>query len=864
MNEYAKVLPVLILLCLVAACFQTITAGDKPENVMNTHVLPLNQNWFFSEQGEENWKPASVPGNIHMDLYENGLIEDPFFGINEQEMQWVGRKDWTWKTRFSISESQISAQNIFLRFNGLDTYATVYLNGEQILAANNMFRTWETDVKGMLHAGENDLEVHIRNVFDENNPKWESAPFRLMAFPNNDQADTMIAMYSRKAQFHYGWDWGPRLVTSGIWRPVELVSWNDFRIEDLHVIPGDVSENRATITTRLEIESAVTGIARAVISLNGAEMVSEDVDLTPGHQVREFAFQVDNPRLWWTNGLGEPYLYDYKVTLTGQNGMGDERFLKTGIRTVELTRNEDEDGREFQVVLNGIPVFMKGANYIPQDNFQNRVTRSHYEYILGSAAEANMNMLRVWGGGIYEENDFYEVADELGLLVWQDFMFACAMYPGDEAYLENVFCEVVDNVKRIRNHPSVALYCGNNENEIAWYQWGWKQMYSDEIQEKFEKDMHNLFYDTIPRALAEADPTRQYTPTSPVAGFAGQPNETGDLHYWGVWHGQEPFSTYNDVKGRFMSEYGFQSYPELSTIVTFTDPEDRHLHSEVMLSHQRCMADDRRDREYGNRLIQTYMDRHYRQPRDFESYLYVSQVLQAEGVKEAIMAHRRNMPFTMGTLYWQINDCWPVASWSSIDYYGNWKALHYFSRDLFRNILVAPRLVDGIVQLHVVSDELQPVEAQMKIGVWNINSGRSHRMEFDVVIPPNTATLVREIPLDELSRDIDPADLALEFSFTDESIPASRQILYAAEPKDLNMRLPEVKVSISETGGKTVITLTTDVLAKNILLGAGHEAARFSDNYFDLLPGESRTVTVESGVVTGENLVIRSLADTWQ
>ncbi|MCA1802011.1 MAG: hypothetical protein LC662_06090 [Rhodothermaceae bacterium] len=831
---------------------------------MNTQILPLHQNWYFTEKGENNWKPASVPGNIHMDLFENGMIEDPFFGVNEQEMQWIGRKDWTWKTRFNIEESQISAHNVFLRFNGLDTYATVYLNGEQILSANNMFRTWQVDVKQALRPGENDLEVHIRNVFDENHPKWESAPFRLMAFPNNDQADTMIAMYSRKAQFHYGWDWGPRLVTSGIWRAVELVSWNDFRIEDLHVIPGQVTEDRATLTTRLEIESAVTGQARAVITLNGHEMLSEAVELSPGHQIREFEFEIENPRLWWTNGLGESYLYDYSITLTDQEGGGDQRTLKTGIRTVELVRNEDEDGREFQVILNGIPVFMKGANYIPQDNFQNRVTRAHYEYILGSAAEANMNMLRVWGGGIYEENDFYEVADELGLLVWQDFMFACAMYPGDEDYLENVFCEVVDNVKRIRNHPSVALYCGNNENDIAWYQWGWKQRYSDEVQEKFEQDMHNLFYDTIPRALAEADPTRQYTPSSPVAGFDGRPNETGDLHYWGVWHGQEPFSTFNDVNGRFMSEYGFQSYPELSTIVRFTDPEDRHLHSEAMLSHQRCMADDRRDREYGNRLIQTYMDRHYRQPKDFESYLYVSQVLQAEGVKEAIMAHRRSMPFTMGTLYWQINDCWPAASWSGIDYYGNWKALHYYTRDLYRNILIAPRLSDDIVQLHVVSDELHPLEARMKIATWNINSGRSHRTEFDVVIPPNTATLIREIPLQELSRGIDPGDLALEFSFTDQSIPASRQILFASEPKDLNLRLPDVKVRLSESGGKTAITLSTDVLAKNILLSAGHEAARFSDNYFDLLPGESRTVTVESGVVTSENLIIRSLADTWQ
>jgi beta-mannosidase len=829
----------------------------------NTTSQRINSGWNFSEHGSELWYRASVPGNIHMDLFDNNLIPDPFYGTNEQNLQWIGKRNWIYQTYFSVDPELLNREFIILRFHGLDTYADVYLNGTNLLSVDNMFRTWNADVKGLIKPDENELRILFRNVFDENLPQWEAAPFRLMAFPNNDQADTMLALYSRKAQFHYGWDWGPRLVTCGIWRPVDLMGWDAYTIESIHIIPESVSEEIAVIKAKLDILAVTAGSVIVNIGLNGETIVTRSIDLKPYRNMYELTFTLDAPRLWWPNGFGEPYLYDFSLTLQDENGIGDSSTLKVGIRSIEVDRRIDTGGQTFTIRVNGVPVFMKGANYIPQDNFQNRVTADRYESLIRSAAEANMNMLRVWGGGIYEENTFYEMCDRYGILVWQDMMFACAMYPGDDGFLESVYYEVVDNIKRIRNHPSVALYCGNNENEIAWHAWGWKEMYPEEIQLRYEQDLHRLFYVTIPAALQETDPFRYYTPTSPAAGFVDRPYGTGDVHYWGVWHGQEPFESYNEHIGRFMSEYGFQSYPELSAVKQFTEPEDRDLHSEVMLSHQRCMADERRDREYGNRLIQTYMERHFRWPKDFESYLYVSQLLQAEGVKKAIETHRINKPFTMGTLYWQINDCWPAASWSSIDYYGNWKALHYHVRDLFKNLIIVPLLRDNTVQLRIVSDELYDITTALLIRVWDINRGILKEDSLQAKITANSSSLINTYSVQELTGGANPADIVLEFRFADEGLPASPKLMYLNEPRDLNLRKPNIETTVRSFAGQTYVTVTSDVLAKNVFLDAGGSPLVFSKNYFDILPGESVTVGINADDSALFDLRVRTLYDTF-
>ncbi|MFH0989525.1 MAG: glycoside hydrolase family 2 protein [bacterium] len=662
--NHIKVLTLLAVSMMIVQL--SASNGDRSMN-MNLHTQ-----WRFKQEGTDRWYSAAVPGCVHTDLMQNGLIPDPFVGTNERDLQWIGEKNWIYETTFGIPAAFLRQDHVELIFEGLDTYADVTLNDNTILHATNMFRTWRIECKSLLREGQNRLAIRFKNVFDENLPKHRSAPFELQAFDNNDQAEAKISMHSRKAQFHYGWDWGPRLITCGVWRPVALQAWSGFKLNHVHVQQQNVTEAGADILSVIAIDSDRPREVSILMTMDDLQLVTQRVKLQQGKNVIPLTGHLANPKLWWTNGLGAQYLYSYRLIVKDDSELSDEYTTSIGIRSLEIVREKDTHGRSMYVKLNGVPVFMKGANYIPQDNFQNRVTRDRCEHIVRSAAEANMNMLRVWGGGIYEDDQFYEFCDRYGLLVWQEMIFACAMYPADGDFLENVRQEVIDNVTRIRNHPCIALYCGNNENEAAWFQWGWKQKYDTRTQEIFERNAERLFYEVIPSALREADSTRYYHPTSPIAGIKNTPYSEGDIHYWGVWHGKEPFENFTSNIARFVSEYGFQSYPELSTVSKFARPEDRQLHSDVMLSHQRCMADARRDKEYGNRLIQTYMDRWYRTPKDFESYLYVSQVLQAEGVQVALEAHRRAMPFCMGSLYWQIDDCWPVASWSSIDYYGRW------------------------------------------------------------------------------------------------------------------------------------------------------------------------------------------------
>ena len=506
----------------------------------------INTGWQFKVSGETKSYPATVPGCVHTDLINNNLIEDPYFGTNENSLQWIGYKDWIYETRFDLDDEIISKKNIQIIFQGLDTYAAVYLNDSLILNANNMFREWRVDCRSLLKKFKNTLNVKFTNVFDVNLPKWETAPFKLSAFPNNDQADTMIAMYSRKAQFHYGWDWGPRLITYGIWKPVFICAWDDFKVEDVHIIQENISEKQAEILSKLEVLSDREQTVSISIQADTLNFNFENIILSNGVNKVVLPFSIENPKLWWSNGIGEQNIYNFTFLVTNKEGKSDKKNIKTGLRSLEVIRENDEFGKSMYIKLNGVPVFMKGANYIPQDNFHNRVTAERYDYIIKSAADANMNMLRVWGGGIYEENLFYELCDKYGILVWQDLMFACAMYPADEQFLENVKQELTDNLKRIRNYACIALYCGNNENDIAWYQWGWKEKYNSEVQIRYEKDLHKLFRETIPQTLNEVDLKRYYHPTSPVASYNNVSANEGDIHYWGVWHGKEPFSKYAD------------------------------------------------------------------------------------------------------------------------------------------------------------------------------------------------------------------------------------------------------------------------------------------------------------------------------
>ncbi|MDX1285215.1 MAG: glycoside hydrolase family 2 protein, partial [Draconibacterium sp.] len=651
----------------------------------------IKNNWSFRQVGETEWMEATVPGTVHTDLLNNGKIEDPYYRLNEHDLQWIDKVDWEYKTTFEIDENTFQRDKIILDFKGLDTYADVSVNGKTVLEADNMFREWEVDVKEILKPGENELHIIFRSPINEGIKKYDAQGY-VIPVSGNDLAEIgqveggkMVSIYTRKAGYHFGWDWGPRLVTSGIWRPIYIKAWDEAQIKNLHIIQNEVDENNARFTAQFEIDAVDKSKATLKVKTDSLVLASAKVELEKGISVYSIDFEIENPKLWWTIGLGDPHLYNItgEVEIKGRKVNSETRI---GIRTLEFVREKDEDGTSFYFKLNGHPVFMKGANYIPNDVFLPRVSDENYKTVIETAKNSNNNMLRIWGGGIYENEIFYDLCDEAGILVWQDFMFACAMFPGDDAFLENVRQEAIDNVKRLRNHPCIGLWCGNNEILAAWKGWGWEKTEREKNEENADKIWQayvDIFHKTLPEVVEEYDPQRSYWGSSPSSGLGIQADLiNGDEHYWGVWWGKEPFETYATHLPRFMSEYGFQSFPEISTVRKYAIPEDYDIFSDVMKSHQRSSI--------GNGTIEYYMLKEYNRPKDFESFLYVNHVLQAEGIKFGLEGHRRAMPFCMGSLYWQINDCWPVASWSSTDYYQKWKALQYYVKKGFSQVLVSP------------------------------------------------------------------------------------------------------------------------------------------------------------------------------
>jgi len=476
-----------------------------------------------------------------------------------------------------------------------------------------------------------------------------------------------------------------------------------------------------------------------------------------------------------------------------------------------------------------------------------------------------MNMLRLWGGGYFEKDVFYNLCDKYGILIWHDMLFACGTYPADDEFCINVTEEIKDNVRRIRNHPSIALWNANNEVEIAYYEWVWKNQLTSMQQVLQEANTNKLFHEVIPAAILSVDETRYIHSTSPNTGYINIAKEMGDVHYWSVWHGKAPFETYNSNVGRFMSEYGFQSYPEMESVKQFTLPEDRILDSKVMEAHQKCMSDEMRDKGYGNRLIKNYMDQYYKEPHNFESYLYVSQLLQAKGVKMAIEAHRRNMPLCMGTLYWQINDCWPVASWSSIDYYGRWKALHYAAREAYKEQLISTIIENGKVNVYVVSDRLKPINGVLVLTLVDFNGKELWSKKIiNLSVPANTSILAFDIAENILQTKALINNSVLKITLSENQKELATNNFFFVPEKEMSLIKPKISVKTVQKGNAITLTLKTDVLAKGVFISFPDVKGSYSDNYFDLLPGSKKTITFIAKSPIGKiKPKIISLIDTY-
>jgi beta-mannosidase len=838
----------------MSAANATAQGQGKPSQ---NAVVTLDRGWQFRQitagpqEAEAGWLPATVPGDVHLDLLANKKIPDPFFRDNESKLQWIENESWEYRLSFDATPALLARSNVDLVFDGLDAAAQVYLNGVQVLAADNMFRIWRVSAKAHLHAGKNLLRVVFPSPIKAAQEAAAGDAFRLRSM-------TADKTYIRKAAYEYGWDWGPRFVTSGIWRAVRVEAWDKVRIADFVIHQRDVSKEVAHADAQVEVEASVAGSARVTVhySDNGKPVTLTTLaNLHAGRNTIDLPLEIREPKLWYPAGYGEQPLYEFTAQVSKGGLPAETRKTKAGLRTIVLHRELDKWGRSFELVVNGIPVFAKGADVIPFDSFPNRVTTANYRRILESARDANMNMIRHWGGGYYETEEFYSICDELGIMVWQDFMFGNDWQPGTYAFKLNIEAEAEDQVRRLRNHPSIVLWSGNNETESA-FSWGPRPGLPADVRLLIWQDYLTEFSGILPRVVARLDPETPYWPSSPSADYEPLSDhyQSGDAHIWDVWHGRVPFSTYETHHARFVTEYGFQSFPEMRTIEAFTEPEDRTgILTPVMLAHQKNTE--------GNSIIHDYLLKDYPEPKDFASFFYVSQVLQAEGIKIGAEHFRRSRPETMGSIFWQLNDCWPVASWSSIDYYGRWKALQYYARRFYAPILVSPHVEDGSLKVYIVSDKTETSDTQTFLAVYLMDFDGKVLLKYkDVVkISPSSSKVYLEWPLKKLA-DAGAADTSRVFIVAsvggvDKEI--SRNLTYLAPTKEVHLKPAVLKTDVSGAepppweklppGNKSYkINVTSPVLARSVYLSFGNLDVKLSDNYFDLLPSETVEITVTS------------------
>ncbi|MCF8302093.1 MAG: glycoside hydrolase family 2 protein [Bacteroidales bacterium] len=831
-------------LCLVLVLTLGADHDCLSQHIMNNDLS--KNHWEYRQVGTKEWRDAQIPGTIHTHLMSNGMIEDPFYRLNEKDVQWIDKVDWEYRTFFAVDHQTFSRSNIILRFEGLDTFADIFLNDKKLGSSDNMFRTWEFEVKPMLNTGKNELRVYFHSPIKKGLEKLQAHPYPLPA--SNDQSergglgDKKVSPYVRKAPYHFGWDWGPRLVTSGIWRPVNLIAWDKIHIQDIFIIQQKVNRQEAKLKARLEISSKIDQDVELFINVNDKQYHRIIVRLEAGNNLISEKFVIKQPQLWYPNGLGDQYLYSIEAIIKSNAEVLDKAATTVGLRTVELVQEPDEDGngRSFYFKVNGMPVFAKGANYIPNDVFLPRVSPEKYEHIIKSAAEAHMNMLRVWGGGIYENELFYDLCDQYGLLVWQDFMFACSMYPAGDEFIENIRQEAIDNVKRLRNHASIVLWCGNNEILSAWapgkedWGWGWKQRYRKDEREEIWNAYELIFHQILPEVVKQHATGTDYWASSPMeADHAISHNESksGDMHYWGVWHGKHSFSNFRRYIGRFMSEYGFQSFPMINSVERYTQAVDHDIESAVMMAHQRSGI--------GNLRIKSYMEDHYKVPEDFSDFLYVGQLLQAKGMRMAVDAHRTAMPYCMGSLYWQLNDCWPVASWSGIDYYGRWKAMHYAMKETMKPLTITSFIENDTIRLNLISDLYEKKKVNVHAQLIHFNGNRRWENSWEEKISYGNSKEITAVPISSVIQGLDTSEIVLHIQAKTGEEKVDEDYLYFTEPKNLSLPEGQYDMSISENEGAFKILINSKTLIKNLYLYLDEADAykRFSTNYMDVMPG---------------------------
>jgi beta-mannosidase len=821
------------------------------------------------------WHKAAVPGTVHTDLLANKLIPDPYVGAPEAGLQWIGLGDWEYRSSFDAPRSALASARSDLVFEGLDTFAEVWLNGAKVLDADNAFRSWRVPVQGKLRAKGNELRIVLHSPIARLLPEVQAMPHKLAGnYPSpygDEPKDAMTANFVRKPGYHYGWDWGPRYVTAGIVKPVVLQSWDALRIENLQLRQDHVDEARADIAAVATLDAVRGGAFELRLWQTAPDgkrslAAQERVDLHAGENRIELPVHVDRPQRWFPNGYGAQPLYRYELEIGDGKAAVAKTSARTGLRSIELRREPDAKGRSFYFAVNGIPVFAKGANTIPFDMFQPRVNKAQLRRVLQSARDANMNFLRSWGGGYYESEDFFDLADELGLLVWQDFMFGGGMQPAyDDAFRANVVAEARDQVRRLRNHPSLALWCGNNEEEIAWKYWGpGKEMMAAApgFADKVWKGYVQLFGADLRKVVADEGGGIAYWASSPGDDLAEVANTpaSGDMHYWEVWgNPAHPPVKYLEITPRFMSEYGLQAWPVQRTVDAFAKRAEQGIATPVIEAHQKFLAGK------GNERLMKYVAYEFGDTADFPTFVYLSQAAQAEGIALAALHHRASRPFTMGSLYWQLNDAWPGASWSSVDWFGRWKALHYHARRFYAPVAVAAlRDAGGKTMVSLLNDRTRAVRGELRLRVMGLDGKLLRDERKPVELAPLSASKVADYLDAELLGGADPASTVAVFELRAEGEPASRGVVYFKAAKDMRWPDAGLHAELRRDGGGYVLDLRADKLARAVWIDFGDLDTEPADNALTLLPGESLSLRVSSKASLAAlrtSLQVRSVGD---
>ena len=814
----------------------------------------LPANWRFRQSGNTLWFPAKVPGTNYTDLLALQLIPDPFIAANEKTVNWVDTCDWEYVDSFPMPADQ--SANYRLLFEGLDTYADVYLNGEKILSSDNMFRQWEVSVKHSSLKKMNGILVHFyspRRVLKEIE---QTSPLK---FPGG------YRVFGRKAAYQFGWDWGPELHTCGIWKPVRLIPERNIEIKDVHFVCNSLNEKTADISFLLKINALQA--CKTQLRVSSSRFFASEpqtFNLKPGENNVQCDLKINNPDLWWPNGSGKSYLYDFSFKLKSESDSDQWLMNPVGLRKIELVTDKDKDGQSFFFRINGRPIFMKGANVIPPDHFLPRAGDQGWLDLVKQAVDQNMNMLRVWGGGVYPPDAFYKECDRRGILVWQDFMFACAMYPGDSAFLENVNQEVREQIIRLRNHPSLALWCGNNEIDEGWHNWGWQkeQNYSTKDSAIVKSFYDQLFETNIKSLVDELDTSRRYWPSSPSIGWGhAESLKNGDSHYWGVWWGKEPFDTYAKKVPRFMSEYGFQAMPPYISVAEFCGAPYLQLNSPAMKNHQKHPT--------GYETITEYLNREYRPWKDVKSFGMISMALQCDAMKIAIGAQRKARPYCMGTLYWQLNDTWPVVSWSSVDYYHRLKASAYLVRELYKTAILVTdyNRESKMLDISVVSDSINSFRARLELKLLTFTGDVKWTYMSDITVESNQSSRVLAKKMASILRLVDTTQSVLSVRLIASNRSLFETTVYFCQTKDLKLTRPSFSLKHKPgIEGKVVFEVSSPVLAKFVEITYKQDPSYFNRNYFDMLPGEKYLIFVNPDAPLGEEtkgISVQSIVDTY-